>query len=122
MDHGNHGDGGHHMPGPKCSMHMLWNTQVIDTCIIFPQWHISSNASFVISFFIIVALGILYEYMRQIQKTLDRRIALSLENTRAKAKSRSVGTSSGRSSPGEDMAEETGLLNGRRVFKAVDHK
>jgi len=67
-----------------------------------------------------VALGIFYEYIREIQKTLDRRIALYLSDGKGKAqrpRSRS-GSSSELEGPG--AAEETGLLNGRRVFKAID--
>ncbi|KAF5348624.1 hypothetical protein D9758_006858 [Tetrapyrgos nigripes] len=109
MSHGDHsghgGHGGHEMPmEPMCSMSMLWNTQIIDTCIVFPSWHIRSNSGFVWSFFAIVLLGILYEYLRVFQKTVDQRIALSL----TKGKSRS-GHSSRSNSP---TTEERGLLSG----------
>ncbi|KAK7473087.1 copper transpport protein [Stygiomarasmius scandens] len=107
MDHGDHGGhgghGGHDMPmEPMCSMNMLWNTQIIDTCVVFPSWHIRSNADFVLSFFIIIALGIFYEYLRVIQKNVDQRIALSM--TKGKRRSRSP-------SPNEQV-EVQGLLSG----------
>ena len=54
------------------------NTQIVDTCIVFPQWHISSNASFILSFFVIVALGVLYEWLRVVQKQFDIVIAQKL--------------------------------------------
>jgi solute carrier family 31 (copper transporter), member 1 len=132
MDHGGHG--GHQM-GPKCSMNMLWyefttfisacfswlllrNTQIIDTCVVFRQWHISSNLSFVVSCFAIILLGIFYEYLREIQKSLDRRIALSLISAKGKGRLRSS-ASSGRSSPDSEILEEAGLLNGRKVSKST---
>ncbi|RDB16712.1 Copper transport protein CTR2 [Hypsizygus marmoreus] len=115
MDHGGHG--GHDMPmGPKCSLHMLWNTQIIDTCIVFPSWHISSTASFVVSCLLIVALGVLYEYLREFQKRYDVHLALSLASSGAKGKAR-AGAGSGRSSP-DPAEEESGLLTGRRLLRA----
>ncbi|THU85707.1 Ctr copper transporter [Dendrothele bispora CBS 962.96] len=109
MDHGDHGGhGGHDMPmGPSCSMNMLWNTQIVDTCIVFPSWHIRSNADFVLSFFIIIALGVFYEYLRVIQKNVDQRIASSLTKGKRRernARSRSI-------SPTEQV-EAQGLLSG----------
>ncbi|TFY62557.1 hypothetical protein EVJ58_g3792 [Rhodofomes roseus] len=67
-DHGghggmDHGDGGMDM-GKMCSMNMIWNTQIEDTCVVFDWWHIRSTAGFVASFFVIVALGVLYEWLR----------------------------------------------------------
>ncbi|KAJ3901683.1 Ctr copper transporter family-domain-containing protein [Lentinula edodes] len=113
MDHGDHsGHSGHDMPMPMCSMNMLWNTQIVDTCIVFRSWHISTNTAFVISCLAIVALGVLYEYLRVFQKLIDTRIALSLVKDK-RSRSRS---SSGRNSP-EIPLEEEGLLSGR-VFKA----
>ncbi|KZT29137.1 Ctr copper transporter [Neolentinus lepideus HHB14362 ss-1] len=113
MDHG-----GHSMP-MRCSMNMLWNTQIENTCVVFRQWHIYTKGQFVLSFVAIVALGVLYEWLREFQKTLDRRIALSLAQ-QGKGKARV----SGRSTP-EAEREETGLLSGRLVilalFSALSH-
>lgn len=86
-------------------MNMLWNTQIIDTCIVFPGWQITSNAVFVFSFFTIVALGVLYEWLRVVQKRLDVNIA-----TRMVAETPSL---SGRSSP----HREDESLMGRGVAK-----
>ncbi|TFK44166.1 Ctr copper transporter family-domain-containing protein [Crucibulum laeve] len=110
MDHGGHGGhGGHDMPmAPKCSMDMLWNTNVIDTCIVFRSWHISSRTAFVFSCLAIVLLGIFFEYLRAFQKRVDVHIAASLSE-KGKGRARS-----GRSTPEE---EEDGLLSGRRLLR-----
>jgi len=96
--------------GPKCSMHMLWNTQIEDTCIVFKQWHISSRFVFALSFFAIILISLGYEYLREYQRIVDRRIALALSRSKASGK-RSV---SGRSTPEQSGSEveETGLLSG----------
>ncbi|KAF8800214.1 Ctr copper transporter [Phlegmacium glaucopus] len=107
MDHGGHGE--HFMPiKPFCKMNMLWNTDIINTCIVFRTWHVSSNAFFLGSCIFIVLLGIFYEYLRVFQRKLDYRIALSLQN---KGKRRST-ASSGRNSP-EGVSEDSALLTGR---------
>ncbi|KAF8320819.1 Ctr copper transporter [Clavulina sp. PMI_390] len=68
MDHGGHGG----MPMPaKCSMNMLWNYQITDTCVVFRSWHISGAFTFVLSFLIILLLGITYEWLRKLQRALD---------------------------------------------------
>jgi copper transporter 1 len=100
-------------------MHMLWNTQIINTCIIFPSWHISSTTSFVFSFIVIVLLGVLYEHLRCVQQRLDvyiaRRILAKDRGKRASSRSRS-----GSASPvGVSRADEDRepLLAGRfKVF------
>ncbi|KAI0335118.1 hypothetical protein GY45DRAFT_985564 [Cubamyces sp. BRFM 1775] len=122
MSHGDHG--GHDMPGmptgPKCSMNMLWNTQIEDTCIVFRSWHISSHTAFVLSCAAVVGLGVLYEWLRAAQRTLDRRIAATL---RAQGKGKAAaGIGAGvevsdRSTP-ECESEEAGLLTGSLVPKA----
>jgi len=98
-------------------MNMLWNTQIIDTCIVFPSWHIGSNGQFVVSFFAIVALGIFYEYLRAFSTAFDRRLAASL--TKGKSRSRGHSPASERASPARATEyEEAGLLSGRvRVNK-----
>ncbi|KAL5528288.1 CTR2 [Sanghuangporus sanghuang] len=128
MDHGmpdtdHDGHGGMDMGG-KCSMNMLWNTQIIDTCIVFPQWHIRSHASFVLSFFAIVALGIFYEWLRFFARRVDRSVARSiLTNSNGKNKGRPGVSTSGalRRSPSPASAspdEDAGLLTGSSVSRA----
>ncbi|TFY73809.1 hypothetical protein EWM64_g10202 [Hericium alpestre] len=113
MDHGNGGHGGHGDMdmGPKCSMHMLWNTQIIDTCVVFKEWHISSRFTFALSFLAIILLSVGYEWLRAYQRSVDLRVAQALAKARSKAKP----SVSGRSSPelsAQDI-EEAGLLTGR---------
>ncbi|KAH9858446.1 Ctr-domain-containing protein [Lenzites betulinus] len=123
MNHGDHGGhGGHDMPGmpaaPTCSMNMLWNTQIEDTCIVFRSWHISSTAAFVLSCAVVVGLGVLYEWLRAAQRTLDRRIAATLSaQGKGKGPAAGGGSVSGRDSP-EYESEEAGLLTGSLVSKA----
>ncbi|KAI9455865.1 copper transporter, partial [Russula earlei] len=113
MDHGHgeHGGHGDMDTGPICSMQMLWNTQIEDTCIVFRQWHISSRFVFTLSFLAIILISLGYEYLRAYQRTVDRRIALALSF----AKGRGKDSVSGRSTPelsGPDV-EVAGLLSGR---------
>ncbi|KAI0283685.1 Ctr copper transporter family-domain-containing protein [Russula aff. rugulosa BPL654] len=116
MDHGHGGHGGHGDMdmGPTCSMHMLWNTQIEDTCIVFRQWHISSHFVFALSFIAIIFISLGYEYIRAYQRSVDRRIALAL----SRGKGRDKDVVSGRNSPSELLSgadvEDAGLLSGRR--------
>jgi len=105
-DHGGHGGG----TAPKCSMNMLWNTDIIDTCIVFPQWHISSNFDFILSFFAIVALGVFYEYLREFQRRADVKIARSLRGP-------TTGAGAAVSDRTVDPSEEDPLLTDCAVVK-----
>ncbi|KAF8844703.1 Ctr copper transporter [Paxillus ammoniavirescens] len=105
MNHGEHE--GHIMPA-RCSMNMLWNTQIVNTCVVFRSWHIHSNAQFVLSFFAIVLLGVLYEYLRVFQRDFDARIGAKLSKGK-----RSASPVSRSSTP--ERSEEAALLSGRRV-------
>lgn len=132
-DHSAHEMPGHEMPMKRCSMNMLWyvqlnspsrrqpaahpaprNTQIENTCIVFRSWHISTTHAFVFSCLAIVALGVLYEWLREAQKIADTKIAATL-SAQSKGKARG-GTVSGRSSPEVD-SEEAGLLTGMRATK-----
>ncbi|TCD68277.1 hypothetical protein EIP91_011243 [Steccherinum ochraceum] len=114
MDHGDHG--GHHMPMPRCTMNMLWNTQIEDTCIVFESWHISTKTGFVFSCIAIVFLGIFYEWLREAQKNLDRRIAARL---RAQGKGKGhVAVVSAVDADG-DVLEEEDLLTGVPAWKGA---
>ena len=130
MDHGDHdGHGGHDMPmGPMCSMNMLWNTQIIDTCIVFPEWHIRSHVSFAFSFLAIVALGVFYEWLRAFARRVDRSVARSLAaqrrgkivaNANANANTAGGEVSDGHS-PGLEADEDEGLLTGRIAFSKAN--
>ncbi|TFK85538.1 Ctr copper transporter [Polyporus arcularius HHB13444] len=106
---------------PQCSMNMLWNTQIEDTCIVFRSWHISSTTAFVFSCLVVVGLGVLYEYLRVAQREVDRRIAarLSAQGKGKAAAGRAGGSVSGRDSPEID-SEEAGLLTGSLVVKGYN--
>jgi len=102
--------------GPKCSMNMLWNTQIVDTCIVFRSWHIGSNTAFVFSCLAIVGLGLFYEYLREFQRKVDVRIAQRLA-AQGKGKYRSpTRPDSGRNSPVGHLEETVGLLSGSNVL------
>ncbi|PPQ92990.1 hypothetical protein CVT25_000191 [Psilocybe cyanescens] len=137
MDHGGHE--GHDMPMARCKMNMLWNTDIIDTCVVFRSWHIRTSSAFLLSCLAIVALGVLYEYLRNFQRTLDRHIALSLAGESSsspsaqKAKGRDRSNSRERRAGGgsgnggrelegnvdsDPEGEEAGLLTGRRALKS----
>ncbi|KLO20369.1 Ctr-domain-containing protein [Schizopora paradoxa] len=119
MDHGGHGGmdhGGDMDMGGMCSMNMLWNTQIIDTCIVFPSWHIRSHGGFVLSCIAIVALGVFYEWLRFFARRVDRTVARSLLNAQGKGRVSPSGAGRSRSaSPlrSNEIAEDEGLLSGR---------
>ncbi|WVQ80452.1 hypothetical protein IAT38_002557 [Cryptococcus sp. DSM 104549] len=79
MDHG-HGDhSGHNMPmPPSCSMNMLWNNQVADTCVVFRSWHISGTWTMILSCLTIIGISLFYSYLLHYIKNLDRQIAVTL--------------------------------------------
>ncbi|KAL4244499.1 Copper transport protein [Abortiporus biennis] len=115
MDHGGHG--GHEMPStpaPRCSMNMLWNTQIENTCIVFRSWHIHTKSAFIFSCLIILLLGVLYEWLREAQKNMDRRIAARL-SAQGKGKTRAVEESTGTPLPFSDRSIRA-LLYGSSVF------
>ena len=95
----------------RISTRLRRNTQIVDTCIVFKQWHISSRFTFALSFIAIIFISVGYEYLRAYQRTVDRHIALAL----CRGKGRDKSPVSGRNSPelsGPDV-EEAGLLSGR---------
>ena len=89
------------------------NTQIENTCIVFRSWHIRTTHAFVFSCLAIVALGVLYEWLREAQKAADTRIAATL-SAQGKGKARpaaATGEVSYRDEPGIE-SEEAGLLTG----------
>ncbi|KAG6378196.1 Ctr copper transporter [Boletus reticuloceps] len=108
MYHGGGGHEGHDMPA-MCSMHMLWNTQIIDTCIVFPSWHVHTHAQFVLSFAAIVLLSVLFEYLRLFQRDVDARIKERVNRGKRAASP----AASGRNTP--ERGEDVGLLHGTRL-------
>lgn len=72
MDHGGMGDGG---DMDMCSMSMLftWNTK--NLCLVFDWWHVRTSFGLVLTLLTVVALGMGYEYIRQIARIYDARCA-----------------------------------------------
>jgi copper transporter 1 len=99
------------------------NTQIIDTCIVFPSWHVRTHFQFLFSFLAIVALGVLYEWLRAFARNVDRRVARGIvKGAKGKAATTAANAtaSSGRVSPtANESGEEDGLLTGGRVFKGA---
>jgi copper transporter 1 len=54
------------------------NTNIINTCVVFPQWHIHSNVQFFLSCVAVVLIGVGYEWLRDVQKRVDRKIAAQM--------------------------------------------
>ncbi|CCA67599.1 related to a putative low-affinity copper transport protein [Serendipita indica DSM 11827] len=112
MDHSHH----HHATEgidatmERCWMSMLWNTNIINTCVVFRQWHIHSYFQFYLSFLAVVALGCSYEWLRDLQRRVDRRIAAQLISS---GKGKSAVSHHRTSAPGialEDDTQEEALL------------
>ncbi|KAH6897536.1 Ctr copper transporter family-domain-containing protein [Coprinopsis sp. MPI-PUGE-AT-0042] len=116
-DHGGHDMPGHDMPVVRCSMHMLWNTEIENTCIVFKSWHISSRTAFVASCVVIIALCVFHEWLRVFQKKLDFQIAQRLHKKAVGTGGISIGESSTRRD--DASVEEDGLLTGRLLRNAV---
>ncbi|BEJ18000.1 hypothetical protein CspHIS471_0702770 [Cutaneotrichosporon sp. HIS471] len=72
MDHGDHSDHGGDMP--KCSMNMLWNAQVADTCVVFRSWHISGW----VPILVIVAISVGYAAIISRCRRYERNVAATL--------------------------------------------
>lgn len=103
------------MPMHECTMDMLWNTNIIDTCIVFRSWHITSNAAFFFSFFLVVALGVSYEYLRIFCHRFDQNLVVSLtEKTKAPIRLPST-----RSSPERDDSHSVSGRQPRFSFPGI---
>lgn len=83
-------------------MYMLWNTNIVDTCVVFAEWHVRSTTGFILSLLAVAAIGIGYEWLREMQRKSDLYIATRI------VQARNTNTSSGTDSPGEEA-----LLIGR---------
>ncbi|KAL9593993.1 MAG: hypothetical protein Q9179_005611 [Wetmoreana sp. 5 TL-2023] len=74
MDHHDHmGHGGMDMPssGPKCNMNMLFTWDTTNLCIIFPQWHIHSTFSLLMSLVGVIVLTAGYEFVREMSRRYE---------------------------------------------------
>jgi hypothetical protein len=89
------------------------NTNIINTCVVFRQWHIHSNIQFFLSCIAVVLIGVGYEWLRDIQKKVDRRIAAQvlLKGKRAVSRRHQLESES-------EVAENEPLLIGADTSKA----
>ncbi|WOO80365.1 Copper transport protein CTR2 [Vanrija pseudolonga] len=82
MDHGGHGGHGGGSGGgataPKCSMNMLWNHQVADTCVVFRSWHVAGWTGMVVSCLAIIAISVGYAALLAHTRAYERRVAAAL--------------------------------------------
>ncbi|CAO3643622.1 unnamed protein product [Cunninghamella echinulata] len=72
---------GHDMPGhdmpEMCSMNMIFNWQMKNTCVVFEWWHIHTPLGMFLSCLAIFAIGAGYEYIRAWASELDCGVALA---------------------------------------------
>ncbi|KIO25310.1 hypothetical protein M407DRAFT_244107 [Tulasnella calospora MUT 4182] len=71
MDHSHHHDMGSMDTEARCKIHMLWNWETIDSCVVFRSWHVHNMFQFVITCLIIVLIGVAFEWLRKVQKRYD---------------------------------------------------
>lgn len=57
---------------------MCRNTNIINTCVVFRQWHIHSTLQFFLSCLAVVLIGVGYEWLRDVQRRVDKRIAAQM--------------------------------------------
>ncbi|KAL2270917.1 hypothetical protein VTJ83DRAFT_288 [Remersonia thermophila] len=74
-DHSGHGD----MGGNQCSMNMLFTWDTTNLCIVFRQWHISSNLSLVASLVAVVLICAGYEALREGIRRYEAALAKRVE-------------------------------------------
>lgn len=66
-------------PDPNlCKASMFWNWNTINACFISRSWHIRSAGGFAGSCIGVVCLGIAIEFVRRLQRELDRKLHASL--------------------------------------------
>ena len=53
---------------------MFWNWYTVDACFLSPSWRISSHASFLGACIAVIALVVLLEFLRRLQRKYDRYI------------------------------------------------
>lgn len=59
-------------------MQMLWNSQIRDTCVVFPTWHIHTPLHMLLSCFVITGICILYARLLRYIRIMDRRNAAAM--------------------------------------------
>ncbi|KAG8872006.1 hypothetical protein FRC20_009905 [Serendipita sp. 405] len=120
MDHSHHNHGSMDAMDERCWMSMLWNTNIINTCIVFRQWHIHSHLQFVLSFLAIMALGCGYEYLRDVQRRVDHKIAVQLVNSGKGKNVVSGSTSRGRIALVEEDGQDELMLLSLKADSGIE--
>lgn len=102
-------------PEARCKVWMLWNSQIIDTCVVFKSWHIRSNAGFVLSCFAIVLLGIFFEWLRSYARRVDRKILAKA----SKGRVRLADSREGSRERGEDAPKFPAVSRASQVYRSI---
>ncbi|KAI4190303.1 MAG: hypothetical protein LQ346_004956 [Caloplaca aetnensis] len=78
--------------GPKCSMNsltvsiqMLFTWDTTDLCIVFPQWHVYSTFSLLMSLIGVIILTAGYEFVRDISRRFEASSAEYMNKLPSKA-------------------------------------
>ncbi|CAE6410711.1 unnamed protein product [Rhizoctonia solani] len=67
-----------------CTMNMLWNWEVIDSCFISDQWHVTNEVGFALSIVGIFLITFLIEGIRRAARNYDRMLAAKHAGTLSK--------------------------------------
>lgn len=78
----------HH--GDMCSMNMLFTWDWHNTCVVFKWWHIKSFSMFILSFLIIIGLGVGYELLRYYGKKWELSYINVIEGSSTNSNSRII--------------------------------
>ncbi|KAL3481375.1 Ctr copper transporter family-domain-containing protein [Aspergillus californicus] len=52
----------------SCSVEMIWNWTVIDSCFLASSWHVTTKAMFAVSCIGVALLGVSLEFLRRVSK------------------------------------------------------
>ncbi|KAL4804126.1 Ctr copper transporter family-domain-containing protein [Aspergillus unguis] len=55
----------------SCSVEMLWNWNVIDSCFLSSSWHVTSKGMFAVSCIGVALLGVSLEFLRRVSKDYE---------------------------------------------------
>ncbi|BGP19203.1 hypothetical protein JCM10213_002102 [Rhodosporidiobolus nylandii] len=89
MDHGGMDHGGHSMPDMPhempCKMAMVWNTDPVGHCLVFPSLQIGSQQTVIFWLLFIIAVSVLCEWLRLSLAAFDRQLRSNLRGGAASA-------------------------------------
>ncbi|KAL3438212.1 Ctr copper transporter family-domain-containing protein [Aspergillus tetrazonus] len=55
----------------SCSVEMLWNWNVIDSCFLSSTWHVTTKGMFAVSCIGVALLGVALEFLRRVSKDYE---------------------------------------------------